>query len=197
MVNLKNMSSKLVTINLRKVIVILGCLFFLFSIILPFYHQIFYYGNSMIEESFYYSTYYWSFRVSRESGRVFTSTILQSTDYWFYQPAFYDFFLRSLLYNVLVAIFVAQLLTLATAIASVFYDRRILAFAPLALCSLVTVLMIYTNIILLPSNFLLDSYLLGYWFTYPAILMFLISFILDITSRKRSSTYTRTPTLTQ
>jgi hypothetical protein len=143
----------------------------------------------------YYSTYYWSFRVLQESRNLFEGYgTSKSIEYWFYEPGFYDYVPGPLLSRVLVVIFVVQLLTLVSGIASVFFNRRILALAPLALCSLVTVLMIYTNIVLPQSNFAVDSYLLGYWFTYPAIMLFLLSFILNIADKKRSITYTPTHT---
>jgi hypothetical protein len=206
MVNLKSMSSKPVTINVRKVIVILGCLFFLFSMILPFYHLT-YFVSGMIE--FQNSTYYWSFRVSQEISYSFGPIMTPHIDIWFFQPGFYHYNIpgSSLSIYVLVVIFVAQLLTLITGIASVFHDRRILALAPLALCSLVIVLMTYTNTVLATTKSVFlarytsqvtnSTILLGYWFTYPAIILYLSYSILSIVDKKRSNTYTPTPTLTQ
>jgi len=187
---------------LRKILGTLGCLLFLFSIILPFYHLA-YFVSGIIE--FQNSTYYWSFRVSQEVSFFEPSRAPWHTDTWFFQPSFYN--PGSSLSICVLAIFVAQLLTLATGIASVFYDRRLLTLAPLALCSLAIVLMTYTNTVLAASKsvFLADytsqvtnsTILPGYWFTYPAVALFLLSFILNIVSKKRSSTYTLTSTLTQ
>jgi hypothetical protein len=192
------MMSKLSLKMLRifgKISVTLGCLFFLFSTILPFSHTV-RFGDSQIPEyKPYYSTYYWSFRALQESRNLFGGYgTSRPIEYWFYEPGFYDYVPGPLLSRVLVVIFVAQLLTLVSGIASVFFNRRILALAPLALCSLVTVLMIYTSIVLPQSRFAVDSYLLGYLFTYPAIMLFLFSFILNIADKKRSITYTPTHT---
>jgi hypothetical protein len=185
----------------RKILGILGCLLFLFSMILPFYHLT-YFVSSMIE--FQNSTYYWSFRASQEVSFFEPPRAPQHTDTWFFQPGFYNPGSSFSIY-VLVVIFVAQLLTLATGIASVFHDRRLLTLAPLALCSLAIVLMTYTNTVLATTKsvFLLgytsqvtnSTTLLGYWFTYPAVTVFLLSFILNIVSKKRSSAYTPTLTL--
>jgi hypothetical protein len=153
------------------------------------------------------ATYWWSFILLQEISFFGVSQgITPHTDIWFFQLGSYIPGL-SLSSYVLVVIFVAQLLTLATGIASVFHDRRILALAPLALCSLVIVLMTYTNMVLATtklvftpgySSQVIDStILLGYWFTYPAVILFLLSFILNIVSKKRSSASTPTPTLTQ
>lgn len=183
---------------LGKISVTLGCLFFLFSTILPFYHRAYFVASMIPEYKPYYSTYYWSFRALQESRNLFGGYgTPRSIDYWFYETGFYDYVPGPLLSKVLIVIFVAQLLTLVSGIASVFFNRRILAPAPLALCSLVTVLMIYTDIVLSQSNIAVDPYLLGYWFTYPAIILFLLSFILNIVGKKRSITYTPTHTLTQ
>lgn len=182
-----------------KISVTLGCLFFLFSTILPFSHTV-RFGDSMMIPEYkpYYSTYYWSFRALQESRNLFEGYgTSKSIEYWFYEPGVYDYVPGPLLSRVLVVIFVAQLLTLVSGIASVFFNRRILALAPLALCSLVTVLMAYTSIVLSQSRFAVDYYLLGYWFTYPAIMLFLFSFILDIVGKKRSITYTPTRKLAQ
>lgn len=192
---MRKLSSKILTI-LREISVTLGCLFFLFSMILPFYHNAYFVVSLIPEYKPYYSTYYWSFRVLQESYNLFDGTH-RSVDYWLYEAGFYDYVPGPLLSKVLVVIFVVQLLILVSGIASVFFNRRIFALAPLALCSLVMALMIYTNIVLSQSNIAVDYFLLGYWFTYPVIILFLFSFLLSITSKRRSITYTPTHTLTQ
>lgn len=197
---MRKLGSKILRI-LGKIPVTLGFLFFLFSTILPFYRRA-YFGFSMIPEyKPYYSTYYWSFRVLQESRNLFGGYgTPRFIDYWFYEPSFYDYVPGPLLSNVLVVIFAAQILTLLSAIASVFFSRRILELAPLVLCSLVIVLMTHTSIILSASNIALDPYQLGYWLTYPSILLFLLSLIVSRVFKKKNDqnhvTYKPTHTLT-
>jgi hypothetical protein len=186
----------------KKVLGILGCFFFMFSIILPFCHTLYFVTTEwqVIPEygtPYSCSTYYWSFRTLYELNTL--GGLMKHTPiyYWFYESGFYECIPGPLLSNVFLAIFLAQLLTLVSEITSAFLNKRILASIPLASSSLVVILMIHTNIVLSPSNIATDSYQLGYWLTYPAIILFLFYFILNIVNKKRSNTYTPTPTLTQ
>jgi hypothetical protein len=146
----------------------------------------------------YYSVYYWSLKAEYTPHSLFGGfRVPMSLDYWFYETGFYDYVLGPSLSKVFVIIFAAQLLTLITGTASVFFNRRILALAPLTFSFFVTILMIYTNVVLSKSNIAVDPYLPGYWLTYPASIMLVFSLILNIASEKRSITYTPTPTLTQ
>jgi hypothetical protein len=79
---------------------------------------------------------------------------------------------------VLIFVFMAQILTLATGITAIFINRRIFTLVSATLCSMVTVLMTYTNISRSELSLTSDSYQQGYWLTYPSIVLFIVSFIL-------------------
>lgn len=166
---------------LQKITAILGCLLFLCSAFLPFYHLSQYDGT--LKQT--YSIYYWSFKSSypiywsASYGDGQSTGLYRFVDYWFYDYWFHDPFLTEFRLSwVLIFMFVAQILTLATGIATILINKRILTLIPAILCSTVTVLMTYTNISLTELNLTLDSSQLGYWLTYPSLALFIVSFIL-------------------
>jgi hypothetical protein len=193
---------------LKKTLGILSCLFFLCSIIFPFC-SIVYFGFLRIPEyNGYDSNYYWSFKALHESYHLRWEPPESRTEYWFYENEFYQYMPGPSLSYLLVFMLATQVLTLSTGIASLLFNRRVLALAPLTLCFVVMVLMTYTNTVLLRTDSALYPYsgssmitnpavLPGYWFTYPAIMLFLLSFILNIADKKRSITYTPTHAQTQ
>lgn len=173
---------------LQKVFVIAGCVVAFCSTISPFYHAVHLWGSIIPEDMHTSSTYYWSFRATYNYRNLWFGTS-SSAEYTFYEHGFYDYVPGPLLSRVLVVMFSAQLAALISGIASAFFNRRILAFAPLAMYSLVTVLMISVNILSVP-NLAVDSYQLGYWLAYLAILLFLLSLVSNLAFKKRSITHT-------
>jgi hypothetical protein len=85
--------------------------------------------------------------------------------------------------------FVAQVLTIITGIASILIRRRVIALAPVVLCLTVTILMIYTNVRLQESNVGLNPLQQGYWLTYPSLFLFLSGFILGLVAKKRQTAH--------
>jgi len=161
---------------LQNILVIFGCLLFLCSSILPFYHLSQYDG--MLKQT--YSIYYWSFKSSypiywsASYGDGQSTGLYRFYDFWFHDPFLTEFRLSW----VLIFVFMAQILTLATGITAIFINRRIFTLVSATLCSMVTVLMTYTIISLSKLNLTSDSYQQGYWLTYPSIVLFIVSFIL-------------------
>jgi len=78
----------------------------------------------------------------------------------------------------LVLMFISQIAALATGVASILLNRRILALIPAITCPMVSVLMIYVSASLFKSNLAMDFYQLGYWLTYPSTALFIINFII-------------------
>ena len=191
----------------KKILGILSCLFFLCSIIFPFCST----HSCMLllripEHNGYNSNYYWSFKALHESYHFPWEPPESRTEYWFYENEFYQYMPGPNLSYLLVFMFATQVLTLSTGIASLLFNRRVLVLAPLTLCFVVMVLMTYTTVLLRPDSVLYPYWgssiialavLPGYWFTYPAIILFLLSFILNIVGKKRSITYTPSYTQTQ
>jgi hypothetical protein len=93
--------------------------------------------------------------------------------------------------------FAAQVLTLGTGIVSIFVNNRALASIPVITNATVIGLMIYVIQVLLERNFALTPYQLGYWLTYPSMLLFLSAFVLKQISREYVKEITYTPTQTQ
>lgn len=194
----------------KKILGILGCMLFTCSIILPFFN-IAYIGLIRIPEALGHDViYYWSFKASYGTTSLPFEPFTPSVEYWFYENGFYQYVPGPSISYLLLLMLITQILTLSTGIASLFFNRRVLTLAPLALCSLATVMMTYTIIALPKTNSTLypfrsrDSFaiigseiLTGYWLTYTAIILFLFYFILSIIDKKKDSTYTPTPTQTQ
>ena len=123
-----------------------------------------------------FSIHYWSFRSTTQNYMSSESGVIV---YWFYDHWFHNPFVHWYdLSWVLVFMFLAQMLALITGIASVCVNRRFLALTPIVTCTIVTVLMIYTNITLAEANIALDRYQQGYWLTYPSIALFIVNFML-------------------
>jgi hypothetical protein len=161
---------------LKKSPTVIGCILFLCSMLFPFYHCIF---LSMTEQSFsvYYSSYkstvqiYWL--------RPPFGTPQRISEYWLCDYWFGDYFVEEFKLSwMLVLVFITQITALATGVASILINRRILALIPAITCPMVTVLMMCVSASLFKPNLAVDVYQLGYWLTYPSLALFIISFMI-------------------
>jgi len=172
MINLKNVSARRLAVNIvEKMPTILGCLFFLFSFILPFY------STYLMTTAGGGPIYYWSFEAeSHLSGPppgYVVSTQYRFSNYWF------NYFPTLNLGWTLTLLFTIQALTLFFGIAYIFVNRRVLSIAPILLCSVVIALMIYASITLSASapSYLYGDYEQGYYLIYPSVVMFLLALL--------------------
>jgi len=165
-------------VMLRRVLMMLGCLLFLSSMILPFLHEDRHY---MIEEDLDRNTY-WSFKSLTQQIR--TLNFPEPVECWFYDYWVREYADRSELLPVFAFMFMIQILTLIAGTASVFINKRILALAPAMLCPMVTASMIYAYTSFRPWEV---SYQQGYWLTYPSMLLFSIAFILSQIIHKKQT----------
>ncbi len=161
---------------LALVVTIAGSLFFLGSIISPFLYER--HATSGIEEDFDLSDY-WSFRSF--TSQVRGLRVSQIVDVWFYDNWLKQYSIRSELLPIFVSIFLAQILTLIIAVASTYVNKRSLASVPVILCSIVIALMTYVGS---TRRYWEISYQLGYWFAYPAMILFFCALISKILLRK-------------
>jgi hypothetical protein len=187
MVNLKNMSSKLVSNIVRRIIVILGCLLFVFSFISPFYFV------STRAPGGSSSTYYWSYKcdyyylvgVGGGSG----SSHQWFSNYWF---APYVAIWPPIWPWILISLFIVQILTLVSATVFIVSNRRILSFGPIVLSAAVLVLMTYTgeraNEVLPTFFYNVKEYQLGYYLVYLSLAMFLFALLLNEVTKKMQAT---------
>jgi hypothetical protein len=176
--------SKSSTINLlKKILAIIGCLVFLFSFVSPFY-----YSNpmSMIEQS--YSIYYWSFKADEQHYWVHSYT--GDRQYWLYDYWFNDYYAYATypgLSWVLIFMFIAQILTLVTGIASIFVSSRIVSLIPIISCLTTIALMVHVNMRISENLVGRFSYQQGYWLTYPSLFLFLYAFIFHLYSSREKT----------
>lgn len=165
MINLKNISARFLVINiLKKVLTILGCLFFVFSFISPFYFVVFPTRGTegMI-------AYYYSHKVDMHTGIGHGSS---STQYWFSDFWFqFRFGITGVLPLVFISLFTVQVLTLVFGVVSVILDRRILSFAPVLFSLTTMALMICIGWILFPLD-LWMPYLTGFYLIFPSVILF-------------------------
>jgi hypothetical protein len=195
-VRLRQPSRSLVFRVLRIGAALLGCSFFLLSMILPF-HFLDIPGMSFPVHS-EYSTYYWSFRLLNRrvsfptelptDSRIYAPPIW--TDNWFLDCWFHDNFINRLsLSNILITLFALQILTLITGIVSLFVKKSFFALVPTTLCFTVIWFMNYTCATFSFITDASDVRQLGYWLAYPSMLMFLFSFVASIVSKYQISIF--------
>ena len=170
-------------VMLRRVFMMLGCLLFLSSTILPFLHEI--RPASIIPEDSD-RTSYWSLKCSTQQVR--SLFLYQTVEYWFYDYWVKEYAIRSELPLVFVFMLLGQILTLITGVASVFLYKKILALAPAILCPTVTALMVYVGTSFRSWEI---SYQQGYWLTYPSMLLFIAAFTLSLVIHKRQTKLTQ------
>jgi hypothetical protein len=133
----------------------------------------------MIEHSF--SVYYWSYKSTVQIYWLSPpfGTPQRISEYWLRDYWFGDYFIKEFKLSWMLALmFITQITALATGVASIPINRKILALIPAITSPMVTVLMIYVNVSMFNSNLAIDSYQLGYWLTYPATALFITSFII-------------------
>jgi hypothetical protein len=184
MVNLKNMSSKLVISTVRRFIVVLGCLLLVLSLIYPFYLL----SMSGME---YWGVTYWSYKADiTQVIRISYSSQSWFFGYWSKANIFYiDGPWTSW---ILLAMFVIQTLALAFGCASLVTNRRIILFVPVCLSLTVLALMSYVGYRLTSyygySSQYGGGYQLGYYLVYPSVAMFLFAFLLNEVTKKKQAT---------
>jgi hypothetical protein len=192
MVNLKNKSAVFFTIIvLKKVLVILGCLSFLFSLMFPFYHESM---VAIVVPASRSEICFWSYKI--ESSYLGGQYDYWLSDYWFSLQSAWGLETSW----ILVSTFTIQLLTLALGLVPIRINRRTLFFAPVLLTSTIAVLMTGTGKILEhPIVPMLQAfsagYQLGYYLVYPSIAMFLFAFLLNEVTKMRQTTSRSIPVI--
>jgi hypothetical protein len=153
---------------LRKTLVIIGCLVFLFSIISPFF---------LFNTPFYLtSNYYWSYR------RDFYGGFGATMQFWFFNN--WEKTVSATMSWALISLFIFQVLTLVFAVGSFFFNRRILSVAPVLLCLGVLGLMIYTEQTI---SGVLGEYRQGYYLIFPSLALFISAFTLNEVTKKQQT----------
>lgn len=172
----------------KKVLSILGCLLFLTSMAFPFRSVYYQKRSSFPEQNEDYWAYYWSFRSYTKTYGSLSYPHYEVADYWFSDcwVKFYTY--DSELFWAFTFIFMIQVLTLVIGVAFIFLDKKILA--PTVLCITVSVLMTLVNVSPREANvFSRASYELGYWLTYPSMLLFLSASLLGPVTKKRQTAH--------
>ena len=170
-----------------KVLSVLACLLFLSSIFFPFM-------SAEHSDAFLvtlHQSHFWSFRSFTEHS--LSNVILGTEDYWFY-----DYWFKEHADGLeLLFMFVAQILTLFTSLASLLIKKRNLPLAPVVLCLMVIASMVYVGEINpIQGNMSPYSYQLGYWLTFPSFSVFLTVFILNHSLERNATVANYTPTRT-
>jgi hypothetical protein len=172
---------------LKAIPAILACVVFLCSMALPFYHAD-YSGVGLDMPVTHSLIDYWSFRsfntkiTSFEGGWIPDQVheSIDRVDYWFSDCWFNDSsIVKPNLSRVFTTIFITQILTFAIGVASIFVRKRLLALAPVILCVIATLLMIYASNQLSTLTPYGSGLQLGYWLNYLSMLLFLGAFILS------------------
>jgi hypothetical protein len=185
MIKLRGESTRSIVFRVfRMGAALLGCLFFLFSFVSPFCH----FNLPTWIASSSYSFDFWSFKASYVHNYYmrspFQSGRLWYSDYWFrfeWIQIFPGFTW------VVMSMFIFQILALASGVASIIFDRRLLFLAPVLVCLTVLVEMIYFDISLGSYYAWTADYQLGYWLIYPSMLFFTIAFTLSLLSHKKKT----------
>jgi hypothetical protein len=174
-----------------------ACCIFLVSTLNPFIISNYYFsrwGQMPVIRNF--TVVYWSYKASSGNGdEVFLNS------YWFNNadPALTNYLGISWF---LVIIFLLQILTLTSGIFSLLKTRKI-RIIPVVSSVIVLLLMIQVYVKASGVGLGLKTYNLGYWLTYPSILLFLLSFTICIGTKEDngqkqiSSTPTHTSFLKQ
>jgi hypothetical protein len=134
------------------------------------------------EFSFSDHMYYWSFLTSYQT--IFVSLGQTVRNYWIFEAYFYQWDPGPRLSWLFVLIFASQITCLALGVASIFFSKRVLSFAPIALNSLVSIGMAYANKTLSETIIQLHSCPLGYWLTYLSLLLFPLAYVLTRSMKK-------------
>jgi hypothetical protein len=185
MSDFRNMSSKLLVNGfIKKVLVILGCLLFLFSVVYPFYFM-------SMHSMEYWGVTYWSYKadVTEVTISRFSS---QSWFFGYWSNANIFYIDGPWTSWILLAMFVIQTVALAFGCASLVANRRIILFVPVCLSLTVLALMSYVGYRLTSyygySSYYAGGYQLGYYLVYPSLAMFLFAFLLNEVTKNRQTT---------
>jgi len=161
--------------SLIAILLIIGCVAFVFSTISPFYQVIVAYSHAGIIFG-----NYWSFKYDTYRGwmnKIYTSPESVLLDYWFGQNS-------PLGQNValtLIATFMLQVFTISLGLTSVFFRKRMLLVTPVCSSLIVLGLMAYTGKEI--ANY--GTYQAGFWLVFPSCGLFLIAFLLNEVYKNR------------
>jgi hypothetical protein len=164
---------------LKALPTILGCIVFLFSIILPFC----YIDNfPAFSTGGPFWTYIWSFKAVDYHAMVGLHVI----PYWFFNYWFSENWVSLAVPWIPLTIFAVQVLVLAFGITSIHFKRRVMLAATVCLSVAVIALMLYIGKIL-PYRDSSEEYQLGYYLVFPSLALFLSAFILNEATKKQQT----------
>ncbi|MCJ7719740.1 hypothetical protein MUO69_07415 [Candidatus Bathyarchaeota archaeon] len=125
--------------------------------------------------------YYWSFLASR----TMVNRITMFNSYWFSTFNFdrYNLIPRIKVTMLLIAMFLTQILTVVSGLLSLVLKERWARLVPLFSSTVVTLSMVFTNMELFDYYRL--EYEIGYWLTYPSMLLFLLAFTTSLIVEKK------------
>jgi len=180
-----------------RVLLAAGSLSLLISISSPFIEFAFF-PLIKIPELEFVKCKLWSFRgICRGYGLSSTFTETWFLNYWFHD----NIIVMSRLSWILASLFIVQILTLVSAVASTFKSRNALSLVPLLLCPITIVLMTISFIQLsqqqMPGwgSIHWINYLQGYWLTYISETLFIASFLLRRRIAKLRKSFSMKPSL--
>jgi len=161
--------------SLITILLIIGCIVFVFSILFPFYQALVAYSHAGIIFG-----NYWSFKYDTSRGwmnRIYTSPDHVLLDYWFGQnnP------LGQIVALTLIATFTLQFSTIALGLASMFFKKRTLLVTPVCSSLFVLGLMAYAG----KEIGTYGTYEQGFWFVFPSCALFLIAFLINEANKRR------------
>jgi|GEM_PF-3327122 len=162
---------------LQKALAIGACLVFLGTLMLPFY-RFFPPGFVFPDIRSNPEELLWSYKLrSQYIVRGGGTAEYWFDSYWFRQTTTGFDGLRL----VLPLMFVAQIATLAAALASIIRSKKVLALIPVVGCSIVLGLMAWTISTLSKNNtFAADTVQSGYWLIYPSLGLFLLALLMTL-----------------
>jgi hypothetical protein len=177
----KTSSGHSTAITLRKTLTVLGCLFFLFSFIFPFYYG--HWTSALGGRS--WSTYYWSYKLDEHHVDAL-SQLYHVSQFWFSDYWLSDYESVFDIRSVLIPMFVLQLLTLTLGLVSLRFDRRNLLLPPFLLSLVVAMLMTYAGERISGDVLAISTgYQSGYYLVYPSLAIFLFAFLLREVTENR------------
>lgn len=183
MSDFRKTSRRSATNTVRKTLTVLGCLFFLFSLILPFYYAR--WTSALLPlGGGDWSTYYWSYKADEHSVNALSQ--LRVSQFWFsdYWLKNYEFVFD--VQSILLPMFLVQLLTLALGLVSIRFDGRNLLLPPFLLSLVVAALMTYAGERISGDILAISTeYQVGYYLVYPSLAMFLFAFLLREVAENR------------
>ena len=121
------------------------------------------------------ANYYWSYR--REL--LFLGNARQ---FWFFNN--WEDASSETMSLTLILMFILQVLTLLSGVASIFFKKRILSIAPVLTCLGVLGLMVYAGHFMVSA---LGGYQQGYYLVFPSLALFIFAVIINEVTRKSNS----------